>query len=378
MRNATKLLFAMLAVLVVVPAAPVVASQAYDDVVSITFPMPGYDHITDGGTYHACRGSNCSRVHRATDIMGGYGLPVYAAMGGTIRWITGEDGNPPSYGYMISIQGDDGREYSYIHLGRQDEGPDSAYAPGIRDGARVERGQLIGYNGDSGNTRGNPHLHFEIEDPDVTDPYGSNRMDPYDSLMAALERGDMPGSVNRAGSGGTPVFGDWDGNGSDTPGFVNNGTWSLYNSYDATEPDMVFDYGRRTDTPVVGDWDGDGVDTVGVVRGNKWILRNVYRSGADDIVRHYGRDTDKPVVGDWDGNGTDTLGVVRGNRFILRNVYRSGADDIVMAYGRDTDVPVVGDWDGDGEDTLGVVRGDTAILRNVYRSGADDIVFRVR
>lgn len=169
------------------------ADQTTDDyaaAIDLTFPVAGHDRYTDD--FDAPRGGG-TRVHKATDIMAPYGAPVHAAMGGTIGWITGTDGNPPSYGYMISIDGDDGRRYSYIHLGRQDRGPAEAYAPGMADGVRVERGEHIGWSGCSGNASCDwPHLHFSIEDAGVTDPYGTNQRNPYASLVAAEERGDLP------------------------------------------------------------------------------------------------------------------------------------------------------------------------------------------
>ena len=182
----------LLAPLLAVPAA---ASSAYDDVIDLTFPVPALDarHFLDD--YHAPRGDG-SRFHQATDVgdPNAYGLEVRAAMGGTITMMTGVDSDPPSYGYMLRIAGDDGRRYSYIHLGRQDGGPEDAYAPGLQRGDRVERGQHIGYVGHSGNaSEAFPHLHFEIVDEQITDPYDGNRRNPYRSLKAALERGDVPG-----------------------------------------------------------------------------------------------------------------------------------------------------------------------------------------
>ena len=42
---------------------------------------------------------------------------------------------------------------------------------------------------------------------------------------------------------------------------------------DAQAAIVTVPYGLPTDTPIVGDWDGDGVDTPGVVRdGRSWIL----------------------------------------------------------------------------------------------------------
>lgn len=184
-RRQWPLLAAILVVLV--PAVPSPAAADYQQVVDLTFPVGGTNHYSD--SYDAPRSGG--RVHKATDIMAPEGAPVYAAVGGTIEWITGLDGSVPDYGFMIRIAGDDGRDYAYIHLGRQDGSPDDAYVAGLADGHRVARGQQIGYVGCSGNASCSaPHLHFEIHDESVTDPYGDRRINPYSSLLAAEDRGD--------------------------------------------------------------------------------------------------------------------------------------------------------------------------------------------
>ena len=172
------------------PPSVALAAGDYQQVVDLTFPVGGTATYSD--SYDAPRGGG-TRVHRATDVMAAEGTPVHAAVGGTVKWITGLNEALPSYGYMIRIAGDDGRDYAYVHLGRQDGPASGAYAPGIVDGAVVRRGQLIGYVGCSGNAScDGPHLHFEIHDPTVTDPYGKQQINPYRSLIAAQERGDVP------------------------------------------------------------------------------------------------------------------------------------------------------------------------------------------
>jgi murein DD-endopeptidase MepM/ murein hydrolase activator NlpD len=191
-RFRVSVLLAALALSLLPATTGAAASTSYEQIVDITFPVAGTNSFRDD--YDACRGSGCERRHRATDIMTPYGAPVHAAKGGTIRFITGLTSALPSYGYMISIDGDDGRRYSYIHLGRQDGPASEAYATGLQQGSRVVRGQLIGYAGCSGNASCTaPHLHFEIEDVRVTDPYGTNRINPYRSLVDAQARGDLPG-----------------------------------------------------------------------------------------------------------------------------------------------------------------------------------------
>ena len=64
--------------------------------------------------------------------------------------------------------------YYYAHLER--------YAPGLREGQRVSRGDVIGYVGTSGNAPPNtPHLHFAIFELDADRRWWKGRaLDPYE------------------------------------------------------------------------------------------------------------------------------------------------------------------------------------------------------
>lgn len=198
-----------LALLLIVAAAPpAAASTDYKQVVDLTFPVPGRVWFTDD--YKAYRGGG-TRRHQATDLFAPKGTPVHAAVGGTVCWLSGVRGPEPSYGYIITVCGTDGREYNYIHMnndrpGTDDGrgGPAAAYAPGLRQGQSVRRGQLIGFLGDSGNAENTrPHLHFEIEDPRLRDPrlapapWKADRINPYRSLVQARREGDVPGASSR-------------------------------------------------------------------------------------------------------------------------------------------------------------------------------------
>lgn len=170
-----------------VPTAPAAALVAPADlVVDIAFPAERGGRYGDDYTQPRSSG----RTHCATDILGEKHSDVYAAVTGTISFMPT---SKPSYGYMINLQGDDGRRYSYVHLdddtpGTNDDaaGPAQAYAPGLAQGSRVERGQLLGFMGDSGSAKGTPHLHFEIHDPAYDHAAcatgGSTRINPYRSL----------------------------------------------------------------------------------------------------------------------------------------------------------------------------------------------------
>ena len=65
-------------------------------------------------------------------------------------------------GKAFYLDGDDGNFYYGAHL-------DSYGHSG-----RVEAGTVVGFNGDTGNARGTPHLHFEIHpggQGNPTNPY---------------------------------------------------------------------------------------------------------------------------------------------------------------------------------------------------------------
>ena len=358
---------------------PALAAPDADTVLDLTFPVAGSDHhYTD--TFEASRGGG--RLHKGTDIMAPRGTPVHAAVGGTVGWITGLDGNPPSYGYMISIDGDDGLEHGYVHLGTQDGPPSAAYAPGIGPGTRVERGQLIGYVGNSG-CGCVDHLHYDIEDPRLPsddDHYDGFRYNPYSSLRAAELRGDVPGGTGVVG--GTPITGDWDGDGTDDLGWWRDGATRLWLS-DGT-PYRQYAYGRPGDVPVVGDFDGDGTDTLSIIRGGEWHVNDAHAGGEATHRFVYGRigprGDDVPIIGDWDGDGTDDIGIIRHGEWHLRFSLSGGAAQHRFVYGRigprGDDVPVVDDWDGDDVDDIGVVRDGAWYLREDRSSGPATVTLR--
>jgi SpoIID/LytB domain protein len=169
-----------------------------------------------------------------------------------------------------------------------------------------------------------------------------------------------------------PLVGDWDGDGSDEPGWFRNGRVALAMTGENAAWTLRYRYGGKGDVAVVGDWDGDGDDDLGVFRDGRWLLRTELSAGASTMTVDFGRAGDKPVVGSWNGRTTG-IGVVRGNRWKLRRTVTSGPSQKTFRYGRPRDVPVVGNWNGSGRTGIGVERDGRWLLRQGRSAGKPGI-----
>jgi murein DD-endopeptidase MepM/ murein hydrolase activator NlpD len=79
------------------------------------------------------------------------GTPIVATQSGVVQFVGGD--RWVSYGLHLIVDHGNGYESTYAHLSR--------FAEGLASGSLVERGQIIGYSGNTGRSTG-PHLHFEI------------------------------------------------------------------------------------------------------------------------------------------------------------------------------------------------------------------------
>ena len=139
--------------------------------------------LTD--TYSASR-TGGDRLHEAIDIMAPNGTSVIAAGPGEIEKLFSSDAG----GLTTYVRSTDGQTiHYYAHL--------EEYAPGLREGMRVRRGQRIGSVGSSGNAEADaPHLHFAIlrttKDAEWWEP--ANAINPYPLLTGktAQQRSDGP------------------------------------------------------------------------------------------------------------------------------------------------------------------------------------------
>lgn len=134
----------------------------------LTIPVEGIAPSQLQHTFNDRRSD--SRTHYAIDILAPRNTAVLAVEEGAIaRLFMSKAGGITLYQY------DPGRKYVYYyaHLER--------YADGVKEGAHVKRGQVLGYVGTSGNAPPNtPHLHFAIYE--TTDPkrwWEGTPIDPF-------------------------------------------------------------------------------------------------------------------------------------------------------------------------------------------------------
>lgn len=126
-------------------------------------PVGRPHHFTD--TWGAPRSGG--RTHKGVDIFAQSGVPLYAYRSGTVRLSSSRLG-----GISLWITTDSGDRYYYAHLSR--------YSEGITTGSRVHVGDLVGYNGNTGNARYTPpHLHWEVH------PGGGPAVNPTPYASAA-------------------------------------------------------------------------------------------------------------------------------------------------------------------------------------------------
>ena len=90
-----------------------------------------------------------NKMHRGTDFAAPLGTPIMASGDGTIKkagWCGGG-------GNCVVIKHNSTYQTVYAHM--------SKFASGIKSGAKVKQGKIIGFVGSTGKSTG-PHLHYEV------------------------------------------------------------------------------------------------------------------------------------------------------------------------------------------------------------------------
>jgi len=134
----------------------------------LRLPIDGADVESLKGGFSETRGGD--RPHQAVDMLAPRNTPIHAVESGRIaKLFTSKAGGLTIYQF-------DPTEhwcYYYAHLER--------YADGLKDGAAVAQGDIIGFVGTSGNAPPNtPHLHFAVFELNADKHWWQgNPIDPY-------------------------------------------------------------------------------------------------------------------------------------------------------------------------------------------------------
>ena len=135
-------------------------------------------------------------VHEGNDIVAEEGTPILSMGPGVVEAV----GWTFYSGTRVGVRGTDGKYYFYAHLSR--------VAGGIRVGARVEAGAVLGAVGNTGygdpghEDEFPPHLHVGIEGPaGWENPYPLMRS-LYEASVRATTRGELRlAELGRSGDG---------------------------------------------------------------------------------------------------------------------------------------------------------------------------------
>jgi peptidoglycan LD-endopeptidase LytH len=135
---------------------------------SLIVPVRGLAAGDLVSSFHDARGS--SRRHEALDILAPRGTDVVAVEDGKVaKLFTSAAGGLTVY----QMDPSETFVYYYAHL--------DSYAPGLREGMMLRKGDVVGAVGTTGNApKDTPHLHFAIAklDPDKR-WWGGTALDPY-------------------------------------------------------------------------------------------------------------------------------------------------------------------------------------------------------
>ena len=339
--------------------------------------------------------------HGGVDLYAGAGTPILLMESGTVRRVVNTDDYPADIsGLHILIEGDSGYGHAYIH--------NSVNL--VSAGQRVEKGQLIGRVGATGEARfTGAHLHFEIRVNGWSTDDGATPIDPSPLLGEACAGGHEPTATfdehERSSNlpveaafdasrsfiyGGSITRYDWEfGDGSTGSGSIGTHEYGRAGVYRAALT-VTDDRGatgsawtevRVSTAPVAGDLNGDGDDEIAVYDAGRWYVdvndsgswdpdherrgvRLRTAGGAGDVAAVYrpgdgGRwHIDANGNGGWDGDGTDrevSFGYV-GTSPAPGDFNADGTDEIAVYDGASSgawyiDTNNNGTWDGATTDT---------------------------
>jgi peptidoglycan LD-endopeptidase LytH len=116
---------------------------------AMIIPVAGVGRSALRDMFNEARGN---RRHEAIDILAPTGTPVIATDDGEVKKLfTSKPGGLTVY------QFDPDQRFCYYYYAHLDR-----YAPGLREGQVLRRGEVLGYVGTTGNAGNTPHLHFAL------------------------------------------------------------------------------------------------------------------------------------------------------------------------------------------------------------------------
>lgn len=155
------------------PQAPPTKAELEIGPAGLAIPVAGIKPEALADTYTQSRSGG--RVHNAIDIMAPHGTPVVAAAPGRVEKLFYSQGGG---GITVYIRSPDNKWiYYYAHL--------DAYAPGLKEGQSVRRGDPLGTVGSTGNANpAGPHLHFAVHHmAEGEDWHEGSPINPYPLLV---------------------------------------------------------------------------------------------------------------------------------------------------------------------------------------------------
>jgi len=213
--------------------------------------------------------------------------------------------------------------------------------------------------------------------PDDGDQYGL--VDPRTGTWHLYEEGNEVGRFYFGNPGDSPFMGDWNCDGTDTPGLYRQSDGYVYlrNTNTQGNADISFYFGNPGDVPIAGDFNADGCDTVSIYRPSNqtfYVINTLGTNdgglGAAEYSYVFGNPGDKPFIGDFNGNGQDTAGLHRESTGLVyfRNSNTQGNADGQFIYGDPGDRFAAGDWTNNGIDSPGVFRPSNTTMYLRYQN----------
>jgi hypothetical protein len=148
-----------------------------------------------------------------------------------------------------------------------------------------------------------------------------------------------------AADDGTPLMGDWDGDGREDLCAWQAGQLACDLDHEGRPLEGQQSFGAAGDTPLLGDVDGDGRADLCVRRKRRVLCDTARDGGFAELQTALGTLAGVPLLGDLDGDGRDDVCLYRGGAW---NCTLRAGGRLHARFGNPSTPPALGDVDGDG------------------------------